>query len=111
MYEEFTLSKNKLDLDCNNHFQEMRRHLDMHREKLKEKIDDIYMEMIEKTKENEALYMKNLNKNTESYLNSFEIESIDEELRHLEENLRNPNLSIETIREIQLKKEGKRAAL
>ena len=36
MYEEFILSKNGLDLDCHNHFQEIRFQLDLHREKLKE---------------------------------------------------------------------------
>ena len=32
MYDEFSLSKSKLDLDCHNHFQEIRFQLDMHRE-------------------------------------------------------------------------------
>ena len=36
MYEELILSKNGLDLDCHNHFQEIRFQLDLHREKLKE---------------------------------------------------------------------------
>ena len=58
MYDEFSLSKSKLYLDCHNHFQEILFQLDMHREKLKEKIDDIYMEMIDKTKEFEASYVK-----------------------------------------------------
>jgi len=41
MYEQFTLNKPSLDLDVHNHFQEIRRHIDLHREKLKQKIDDI----------------------------------------------------------------------
>ena len=61
MYDTFSLSKTKLDLDCHEHFQGIRFQLDMHREKLKEKIDDIYMEMVEKTKEVEANYLKSLN--------------------------------------------------
>ena len=47
MDENSISSKTQLDLDCHNHFQEVRRQLDMHREKLKEKIDGIYLEMIE----------------------------------------------------------------
>ena len=39
MHENSISSKNEFDLDCHNHFQEVRRQLDMHREKLKEKID------------------------------------------------------------------------
>ena len=61
IYEEFTSSKTKLDLECYEHFQEIRFQLDMHREKLKEKIDDIYMEMVDKTKEFETTYLRNLN--------------------------------------------------
>ncbi len=54
MYEQFTLDKTSIDLDVHEHFQEIRFQLDEHREQLKEKIDDIYMEMIEKTKKFEA---------------------------------------------------------
>ena len=48
MYDEFSLSKNKLDLECHENFQEIRFQLDMHREKLKEKIDKISNKMINK---------------------------------------------------------------
>ncbi len=41
MYELFPLNKTNLDLDVHNHYQEIRFKLDEHREKLKEKIDDI----------------------------------------------------------------------
>jgi len=61
MCEEITLSKTKLDFECHNNFQEIRRIIDEHREKLKLKIDEIYMEMIEKTKNFEATYLKSLN--------------------------------------------------
>jgi hypothetical protein len=47
MYEQFTLDKTTLDLDVHNHFTEIRFKLDEHREDLKEKIDDICLEMIE----------------------------------------------------------------
>ena len=103
MYEDFILGKTKLDLDCHNHFQEVRFQLDEHREKLKEKIDDIYMEMIEKTKEFEASYLKSLSEKLEASLKSFEIKSVDQELKHVEETFRDPNLLIELIREIKNK--------
>ena len=41
MYEDFSLNKTQLDLDCHNHFNEIRFQLDQHREQLKQKIDDI----------------------------------------------------------------------
>jgi hypothetical protein len=46
MYDEFTLNKTKLDLDVHEHLQEIRFKLDEHREELKEKIDNIYIERI-----------------------------------------------------------------
>ena len=49
MYYKFISSKNKLDLECHNHFQEIRFQLDQHREELKQKIDEIYMDIINKT--------------------------------------------------------------
>jgi hypothetical protein len=50
MYEQLTLNKTRIDLDVHEHFQEIRFKLDEHREKLKQKIDDIYMDMIDRTK-------------------------------------------------------------
>ena len=100
MYEEFISSKTKLDLDCHEHFQEIRFQLDMHREKFKEKIDDIYMEMVEKTKEVEANYLKSLNENIEASLKSYEIKSTENNLNKLEQTFHDPNLLIETIREM-----------
>ena len=63
MYEEFSMNKTRIDLDVHEHFQEIRFKLDEHREKLKEKIDDIYMEMIQKTQKFEAVYLKSLEGN------------------------------------------------
>ena len=100
MYDTFTLNKTKLDLDCHEHFQELRFQLDIHREKLKEKIDEIYMEMIEKTKEHEASYLKKLNEKLTVSIVSFKIKSIDEALREVEEKFRDPNLLIKNIEEM-----------
>jgi len=60
IYELFTLNKNYLDSECQDHFQELKRQLDMHREKIKEKVDDIYMDMIEKTKEFEVSNLRSI---------------------------------------------------
>ena len=105
MYDEFISSKNGLDLDCHEHFQKIRRQLDWHREKLKEKIDDFYMEMIEKTKEVEASYLKSLNEKLELSLKSLEPNSLEVELKSMEETFRDPNFLIESIKEMRLKQE------
>ena len=110
MYEEFielnpTIIKNKLDSDCFEHFHEIRFQIDQHREELKKKIDDIYMEMIEETKKVEATYLK-YNEGLENYFKSFETRSIENDLLDLEVTFRNPNLLIESIQKIQQKQEN-----
>jgi hypothetical protein len=105
MYEEFILNKSKLDLDCHNHFQEVRCQIDLHRENLKKKIDEIYMEMIEKTKEVEASYLKSLNEKLDTSLKPIETKSIELDIEELNEAFRDPNIVIESIREIQIKQE------
>ncbi len=101
MYEQFTLNKTTLDLDVHEHFQEIRFQLDEHREVLKQKIDDIYMEMIQKTKKFEATYLKSLGDKLNASLKSFETTSLEQSLKETEETFRNPNLLIDTIRDMQ----------
>jgi hypothetical protein len=105
MFEQFTLNKTKLDLDVHNHFTEIRFKLDEHREVLKQKIDDIYMEMIEKTKKFEAVYLKSLKDRLDASLKSFETTSLEQRLKETEETFRNPNLLIESIRDNQRQQE------
>jgi hypothetical protein len=108
MYEQFTLNKTNL---VHNHFQEIRFKLDEHRERLKGKINDIYMQMIEKTKTFEAAYLKSLEDNLNASLKSFETKSLEQSLIETEETFRNPNLVIESIRDIQRKQEESSAEL
>ena len=105
MYEEFTLKKTSLDLDVFEHFQEVRAKLDEYREIIKETIDDIYMTMIEKTKSFEATYLKSLEDQFYASLKSFETTSMEQSLKETEESFRNPNLLIESIRQMQRQQE------
>jgi hypothetical protein len=95
MCNEFETNKNILDSDCYNHFQEIRRQIDLHREKLIEKIDNIYMEMINRTKAVEASFMKSLN---EKLIKT--PKSVEEDLEELETTFRNPNILLETLNEM-----------
>ena len=98
IYEEYSTSKNKLDSVCHDHFQEIRRQLDIHREEMKEKIDEIYVDMIERTKKFETSYSKKLN-------DTFEVSSLKtltEKLKEVEEKFREPSLSIESIQQMIL---------
>jgi hypothetical protein len=105
LFQEFTLNKAKLDLGVHEHFQEMRFKIDEQREKLKEKIDEIALEMIDKTKLFEATFLKSLNEKLKGSLKSLEAKSLEEDLEENEETFRNPNILIESILEIQLKQE------
>jgi hypothetical protein len=55
LYNEYEKFKVNLDLECHEHFVEIRRQMDIHREHLMAKFDKIYIEMVEKTKTFEAV--------------------------------------------------------
>jgi hypothetical protein len=102
-YDEFIQNRTKLDMDVFNHFQELRFQIDEHRERLKAKIDDVALEMIEKTKKCEAEYLKSLKV---KLLSSFDgSKSLDKELEEIEELFRNPNLLIQSIKDLQQRQE------
>jgi len=94
MFEEFTLNKTRIDLDVHNHFTEIRFKLDEHREELKVKIEDIYMEMIEMTKKFEAIYLNSLEDKLNASLRSFGTKSLEKSLKETDESFRDPNLLI-----------------
>ena len=48
IYDKFSQKRTKLDLDVFDHYQELRFQIDEHRERLKERIDDIALAMIDK---------------------------------------------------------------
>ena len=95
------MNKTTLELDAHEHFQEIRFQLDEHREELKQKIDDIYMGMIQLTKKFESTYMKSLKDYLDASLKCFETTSLEQSLKETEETFRDPNLLIESIREMQ----------
>jgi len=92
-------------MNVHNHFQEIRFKLDENREKLKAKIDDIYTVMAERTKRFEAAYLKSLEDQLYASLKAIETKSIEQSLKETEEAFRNPNLLIESIREMQREQE------
>ena len=78
--EEFQQFKAKLELTCHEHFNEIRRQIDLHCEQLKEKIDNIREEMIAKTKAFEATCVKQLTNKTETIqVRPCEKKSLDKE--------------------------------
>ncbi len=80
----------------------MRFQIDEHREELKKRIDDIALALIDETNKFQEKYLKELKES----LSSFDhIQSLENQLHEIEETFRNPNLLIETIKEMQQKQE------
>jgi hypothetical protein len=105
LYEEFTQNKTSIDSDVYNHLHELRFQIDEHREKLKQKIDDIALAMIEQTQKFEAEYLKTLNDQLDAPLESFNKKSIDNDLMQIDELFRDPNLLLESIQGLQRKEQ------
>jgi hypothetical protein len=75
--EQLEQDENVAQMESHNHFQEIRRKLDLQREELKEKIDKIYFEMIDETKEKENSYASRL----ESLSYKGEIQTLEKEIQ------------------------------
>jgi hypothetical protein len=101
-YDEFSQNRNKSESDVFNHFQEIRFKIDEQREELKKRIDEIALEMIDKVKKNEAMYLNELKGNSSSFDDS---KSLEIEMNEIEDTFRNPNLLIKTIKDMQRKQE------
>ena len=109
---EFELVKDSFvpfDLEVYEHFQEIRRQIDLNREREefnsnRDKIDDISLEMIDRTKTFEILYGQSLNQKLENLL-KYEIKFINLE-ETINELFLNPNLKIKTIKLILLQNEN-----
>jgi hypothetical protein len=109
LYEEFVQNKSILETVVYNHFQEMRFQIYEHCEQLKEKsaeIDDIALAMIDESKKCQALFLKNLKESFKENFSSFEkSKPLEDELNEIEELFRDPNLQIETTKEMHQKQE------
>jgi hypothetical protein len=101
-YDEYLQNRKKTESDIFEHFQELRFQIDEHREKPKEKIDEIALKMIDETKKYEAMYLRNIK---EKLFQTQSFESLEKELNDIEDTFRNPNLLIQTIREMQQRQE------
>jgi hypothetical protein len=101
-FDKFQQNKLKLESDVFDHFQEIRFQIDEQREELKKRIGDIALAMVDQTKKIEEMYLKNIKEHFSSYDDS---ESFEDKLNGIEEVFRNPNLLIQTIREMQQEQE------
>jgi hypothetical protein len=101
-YDKFNQNKAILESYVYDHFQEIRFQIDEHRERLKEKIDEIALKMIDDSKKYEAIYLRNIKENL---FQTQYFKSLEKELNDIEDTFQNPNLLIESIKEMQQNQE------
>jgi len=111
--EGYDQARNAIGLKAHEHFQEIRYQIDLHREKLIEKIDKIYLKMIEQTKNVEASVSNNLSKNLEQMdtVKTSHSNTLEEELEKLNDSLRETNLSANKLKEKYRKQEEANARI
>jgi hypothetical protein len=97
--EQLQESKNIFELDCYNHFQEVRRKIDVQREELKDQIDKISLTMIDQIKTIEISYAIRIKE--------FKVEAfdLDKEKKILNETFRDVNILISSINLLQVKQD------
>jgi hypothetical protein len=97
--EQLQESKNIFDLDCYNHFQEVRRKIDVQREELKDQIDKLSSKMLDELKAIEETYSNRIKE--------FKVEACDleKEKNILNETFRDLNLLISSINKLQVKQD------
>jgi len=93
------------NVDCQSHFQELKRQIDFHGVKLKEKIDEVSLWMIHKKEQLKSSYLKIVNANIEDSIKTAEKKTLEKDLKDLEEKVRNPKLLIKSMRQILSKEE------
>ena len=98
LYEDYMQRKNEIEVETFDHFQEIRRKIDIQREKLKSKIDEIAMDIINKTKFIQELF----NKSLEKTLEDLKVQSLDEEREELNNTFRDTNLTMNSIEQMQI---------
>jgi hypothetical protein len=97
--EQLQESKNIFDLDCHNHFQEVRRKIDVQREELKDQIDKLSFKMIDELKLIEESYAIRVK---EFHVEAYDLEK---EKNILNETFRDVNLLISSINQLQVKQD------
>ena len=99
--EQVNSSQAREEIRCHEHFSDTTRQIDIHREKLKEKIDDLALKMIDQTEEKKTTFSEKLNLIEKT---DFNFQKINQTLM---KEFRNPNLIIDKIEQIKNEYEPK----
>ena len=95
--EQLKESKNIFDLDRYNHFQEIRRKIEVQREELKDQIDKTALTMIDELRAMEESYADRIEE--------FQVEAFDleKEKKDLDETFRDVNLLVKSVNKLRVK--------
>ena len=108
---EIDSKKATLEIACYEHFAEIRRQIDFHREVMKAKIDDIMVELIDKAKKVEAAFM--LKRDTILQDHAAKISRVDQEATEtfLANEFRKQSILIEDVRRLRDEQDARLASL
>ena len=108
LLNEFQQLYNKLqqehaifEVGSHDHFAEIKRQIDLQREELKEKIDEIYFDMISKVEQHEAFYKQKMNETR-----CFQEFNAEKETETFEEEFRKVDLTIQRVQQLKSKYEA-----
>ena len=101
LHEQLNQEQNKFELKSHENFAEIKRKIDIQREKLKEKIDEISLAMIRKVEEHEAFYKLKLDdsRRIKAFNLNMEKESLDDVFRQMD-------LKIERVQQLKTENEA-----
>ena len=96
LYNKLQQEHALFELGSHDHFAEIKRQIDLQREELKEKIDQIYFDMINKVEQHEAFYKQNLDETR-----CFQEFDADNEFENFEEEFRKVDLTIQRVQQLK----------
>ena len=109
--EEFREKSNLLDVEVCDYLVELRRKIEIRREEAKERIDALFMEITDLTKQVEAHCRDLLKKQAKNALERNGDDWLEAERTRLDEEFRDPKLNINNVKAIKTKHENKIAEL
>ena len=98
LVDEFESKQANLEVFCHEHFSEIRRNIDIHRETMKAKIDELAMEMIGKAKKNEETFMNRIKDN---FAKKFQVD-IENEEKVIAAEFRKQNFVAESVKKLNV---------
>ena len=106
--DELIQSKKDLQSELNSHFREMMHRIDLNREEMPKiyeisimkRLDDVALEMLEQVNLFEDFYLKFINFKLE-----FPLKALEEEINILNDTFRDPNISLNKIKQIKIEQE------